>query len=108
MNLSSKTQNIIAYCTLVSMIAGGILYAEDRYVSEVEAAETMQQVQQSLQQMRIDMHKENQMIQYDFVSRQYYDACNRLEQNPTNPMVRAEVNRLEKRMHELGRALGIR
>lgn len=107
-DLTKKAQSLIAYGTLLSMITGAIIFAEDRYVNEAEAAETMQQVQQSLKQMRIDMHKENQMIQYDFVSRQYYDARKRLEANPTNPMVRAEVDRLEKRLYELGRQLGIR
>ena len=108
MEISTRLKSLITIGTVLGMAVGAVIAAEDRYVNELEAAETMQQVQQSMQQIRIDMHKENQMLQYDFVTRQYFDTKARLSQDPNNPMLKYEMDRLEIRRNSLGRDLGIR
>lgn len=93
-------KTVAAILTFCITITGAVIAMEDRYVNEAEAAETLEQVQESLQlQMKI--------YRYDFIDDQYNKAQRKLDEDPQNPIKEREYNELKQKRDSLQKDLGL-
>lgn len=93
-------KNGAAAMSLIGVVSGAVIAAEDRYVNEKEAVQSMQMMQQSLQ-------SQITMVQYDFIDDQYYKAKARLRDNPGNHAALEDFQQLKERREALRKELGL-
>ena len=93
-------KNGAAAMSLIGVVSGAVIAAEDRYVNEKEAVQSMQMMQQNLQ-------SQITMVQYDFIDDQYYKAKARLRDNPDDPAALEDFQQLKERREALRKELGL-
>lgn len=84
----------------VAAVVGAVIAAEDRYVTQQEAAQTLEQFRgQQTQQFNV--------IRYDFMEERYYKMKQYVREHPTDAEAQAELKALEMKREDLRKELGL-
>lgn len=99
-SMLDKIKPFFGIISIVIAVAGGVIAAEDRYLTEDEGVESIQQLQQHFD-TKMDM------IQYDFVTDQYFKIKYRLQDSPEDTQLSEEYDRIKRKREKLQERLGL-
>lgn len=111
MTFLKETSNIfkiaIAAITTIAALGGSIVAVDNYFMSEAEAAQSLGQIQKSFELQIQQQQKQMKMMQYDFLTEQYYKQKRYVQEHPQDLEAQEELNYIIQKRNNLRRDLGL-